>query len=242
MWSTKQLADLAGTTTKAIRYYHRAQLLDEPERGHNGYKQYRAQHLLQLLRIRRLTELGLSPASAASALENDNSSELYEALTAAERELTAAIDKFNAMREDVRGALAGRSFGDLALQLSDKPPGLSEKDFAVLLVMSRLFDAETVLTFQEILHSSPRTPVDEAFDALSPNADRKEREAVAEMLAEQTRTRTPENPPYSTRGQGLAEAVEIMEKSIAHLYNDAQIEAIRRSWELLRAQKTASDT
>jgi DNA-binding transcriptional MerR regulator len=39
-WSTPQLAELAGATVNTIRHYHRLGLLDEPERRHNGYKQY----------------------------------------------------------------------------------------------------------------------------------------------------------------------------------------------------------
>ncbi len=50
-WSTRQLAALAGTTLRAVRHYHEVGLLDEPERASNGYKQYRTEHLLRLLRI-----------------------------------------------------------------------------------------------------------------------------------------------------------------------------------------------
>ena len=39
-WSTRQVAALAGTTQKAVRYYHSVGLLAEPERGVNGYKHY----------------------------------------------------------------------------------------------------------------------------------------------------------------------------------------------------------
>ncbi|MFI0470094.1 MerR family DNA-binding transcriptional regulator [Saccharopolyspora sp. 5N102] len=53
-WSTRQLAELAGTTLKTVRYYHKVGLLDEPERAANGYKQSQIRHLIRLLRIRRL--------------------------------------------------------------------------------------------------------------------------------------------------------------------------------------------
>ena len=35
-WSTRQLAEMAGTTVKSVRYYHQLGLLDEPERLGNG--------------------------------------------------------------------------------------------------------------------------------------------------------------------------------------------------------------
>jgi DNA-binding transcriptional MerR regulator len=38
-WSTRELAELTGTTVNTIRHYHRIALLDEPTRRYNGYKQ-----------------------------------------------------------------------------------------------------------------------------------------------------------------------------------------------------------
>ena len=48
-WSTRELAELAGTTVKSVRYYHQLRLLDEPARLTNGYKQYEVRHLVRLL-------------------------------------------------------------------------------------------------------------------------------------------------------------------------------------------------
>ncbi|MGP9539942.1 MerR family DNA-binding transcriptional regulator, partial [Brachybacterium sp. AOP43-C2-M15] len=39
-WSTSELAGIAGTTVKTIRYYHHIGVLPEPDRASNGYKQY----------------------------------------------------------------------------------------------------------------------------------------------------------------------------------------------------------
>lgn len=62
VWSTRQLADLAGTTVKTIRYYHAIGVLEEPARAANGCKQYGTAHLVSLLRVGRLRDLGLSTA------------------------------------------------------------------------------------------------------------------------------------------------------------------------------------
>jgi DNA-binding transcriptional MerR regulator len=45
-WSTRELAELAGTTVNTVRHYHRIGLLDEPERRNNGYKEYGVPHLV----------------------------------------------------------------------------------------------------------------------------------------------------------------------------------------------------
>jgi DNA-binding transcriptional MerR regulator len=58
-WSTRQIAELAGTAVNTVRHHHEAGLLDEPERRSNGYKQYGVPHLLRLLQIRRLRDLGV---------------------------------------------------------------------------------------------------------------------------------------------------------------------------------------
>jgi DNA-binding transcriptional MerR regulator len=66
-WSTRQLGDLAVTTVKAIRHYHEVGLLEVPERTANGYKQYQVAHLIRLLQIKRLRDLGV-PLSQIAAL------------------------------------------------------------------------------------------------------------------------------------------------------------------------------
>src|SRR5204863_5377681 len=38
-WSTREIAELAGTSLRAVRHYHEVGLLAEPERRANGYKQ-----------------------------------------------------------------------------------------------------------------------------------------------------------------------------------------------------------
>jgi DNA-binding transcriptional MerR regulator len=48
-WSTRELADLAGTTVRAVRHYHDVGLLEEPRRCSNGYKQYGVAHLIRTL-------------------------------------------------------------------------------------------------------------------------------------------------------------------------------------------------
>lgn len=55
-----EVARIAGTTTRAIRHYHHVGLLPEPERKDNGYRTYSVRELVQLLRVRRFVELGLS--------------------------------------------------------------------------------------------------------------------------------------------------------------------------------------
>jgi DNA-binding transcriptional MerR regulator len=56
---SKNIADRAGVTIRTLRHYHRIGLLPEPPRDTNGYRRYGVQHLVRLLRIKRLAGLGL---------------------------------------------------------------------------------------------------------------------------------------------------------------------------------------
>lgn len=57
---SSELASLAGVTVRTLRHYHAIGLMPEPPRRSNGYREYRAEDLLRLLRIRQLVALGFS--------------------------------------------------------------------------------------------------------------------------------------------------------------------------------------
>lgn len=63
-----ELAAMAGVSTRAVRHYHASGVLPEPLRRSNGYREYGADDLLRLLRVVRLTDLGLNLAEVRSAL------------------------------------------------------------------------------------------------------------------------------------------------------------------------------
>jgi DNA-binding transcriptional MerR regulator len=54
-----QLARYAGVTTKAVRVYHERGLLPEPPRDASGYRCYRAEDAVELVRIRTLAQAGV---------------------------------------------------------------------------------------------------------------------------------------------------------------------------------------
>lgn len=57
---SSELARMAGVSVRTLRHYHAIGLLPEPKRAKNGYREYEAEHLLRLLRIRQLASLGFS--------------------------------------------------------------------------------------------------------------------------------------------------------------------------------------
>jgi DNA-binding transcriptional MerR regulator len=82
-----ELADLVGISTRAIRHYHRVGLLPEPARRGNGYRDYSLRDAVELARVRRLVELGLSLAEVGEVLAGDADRDLAEIL----RELDADL-------------------------------------------------------------------------------------------------------------------------------------------------------
>ncbi len=102
-WSTREVAHLAGTTVNTVRHDHRIGLLDEPDRLSNGYKQYEVRHLVRLLQIRRLRDLGV-PLERIEHVEahGDTAS---EALTAIDAELSMSISGLQRARAEIAALL-----------------------------------------------------------------------------------------------------------------------------------------
>ena len=97
-----ELAGLVGISTRAIRHYHDVGLLPEPARKANGYREYSLRDAVELARVRRLTELGLSLDEVGDALAGDAGRDLAEIL----RELDADLARQEADLRQRRARLA----------------------------------------------------------------------------------------------------------------------------------------
>ncbi|MGC0362615.1 DNA-binding transcriptional MerR regulator [Rhodococcus sp. 27YEA15] len=95
-----ELAELAGTTVKSVRYYHSCGLLDEPERQHNGYRVYRVQDLVRLSRIRRMRALGL-PVARIRDLLGGRPADVHDALDALDDELSDQMKVIESRRATI---------------------------------------------------------------------------------------------------------------------------------------------
>ncbi|MGV1010486.1 MAG: MerR family transcriptional regulator [Dermatophilaceae bacterium] len=120
----KELADLAGTTVRTIRYYHQLGLLAVPEPG-TSWRSYGFAHLTRLMRIRWLVESGVPLVEVPHMLRPpgnaDERSLVVEDLDAVLASMDAKIAVLTAQRARVetlleRVASQGR--------LSPLPPSL----------------------------------------------------------------------------------------------------------------------
>jgi DNA-binding transcriptional MerR regulator len=137
-WSTREIAELAGTSLRAVRHYHEVGLLDEPERLPNGYKQYGVAHLVRLLRIKRLADLGFSLPQIAAMGEDDDHPE--EALRELDAELAATIARLQRIRVELGALLRQSAPTDLPPEIATAAAraGLSGADRSFVVVMSRV--------------------------------------------------------------------------------------------------------
>ncbi|KAA0971888.1 MerR family transcriptional regulator [Aureimonas fodinaquatilis] len=97
---SKDIAARAGVTVRTLRHYHQIGLMVEPPRDSNGYRNYSIQHLVRLLRIRRLTAIGL-PLSALPPLLGENGELTSEMIEALDVSLVHQIEKLQEQRRVV---------------------------------------------------------------------------------------------------------------------------------------------
>ncbi|MBM2618617.1 MerR family DNA-binding transcriptional regulator [Actinoplanes sp. LDG1-06] len=230
-WSTRELAELAGTSLKTVRHYHRIGLLEEPERAPNGYKNYRIPHLIRLLRIRRLVDLGVSLADIAVIEESDEGADqVFRALDA---ELKASIERQQRMREELAAILQHRKLADLPPGFGQAAAELSDTDRAFLLLSERIFEPQMMDTLREI-HDTPPSAEAREFTALTDDATDEQRRSLAERYAPEIRRERDRYPDLThlaregAAGKGDQRMWSVVLQGIAEMHNAAQIDVLQR--------------
>lgn len=110
-----ELAELAATTPRAIRHYHKLGLLVEPERDESGYRRYGPQHLVRLVRIRRLRSLDMPLEEIAANLAADPADvDIGGALRSLARDIEEQIQRLAELRARVLDIAASGSLSDPA--------------------------------------------------------------------------------------------------------------------------------
>lgn len=103
---SKEVAELAGVTVRALRHYHQIGLLPEPPRSENGYRSYRAADVATVMRIRLLEAAGFSLAQIAETFERERcdggARPLPELLDEIDGALSRQIERLEAQRRAIR--------------------------------------------------------------------------------------------------------------------------------------------
>lgn len=228
-WSTREVADLAGTTLKSVRHYHDVGLLDEPERASNGYKQYGVRHLVRLLQIRRLTDLGFSLTQIA-AME-DNREHPEQALRTLDAELKATIERLQRARTELAIILRDSVPTDLPAEFADAAAEFSVPDRSFVSFATTILTPSALDAYGEMIRTAPRVPTDTEFQALPRDADEATRMDLAERMAPRIRdlkARFPGLFDASSSTLDPEQATEAFKRAVQELYNPAQHDVMQR--------------
>ncbi|GAB7036346.1 MULTISPECIES: MerR family transcriptional regulator [Catenuloplanes] len=144
-----EIARLAGVSVRTLRHYHRVGVLPEPRRRANGYREYAVGDLILLLRVRRLTEIGVPldeiPALLGSATHADSVLEQLDA------ELAAQIARLTARRDVIARLRAAGASPDTPPELAGLlgaydatglPPALLAQDRDLSILLHHLLDED----------------------------------------------------------------------------------------------------
>ncbi|MFJ4656832.1 MerR family transcriptional regulator [Nocardia sp. NPDC088792] len=238
-WSTRQLAQLAGTSVRAVRHYHDIGLLAEPERADNGYKLYGVAHLVRLLRIKRLADLGFSLTSIAELGDAAEHSE--HALRALDAELAATIDRLQRNRVELARTLLRPTPAELPADLVAvaEQAGLSDTERALALVATRVLGPAVLEACTEMVRTYAVPPVNAELDRLPADAGERTRRDLAERLAPHIRRLHSAHPALrditADAPHGADFALQTFTDAMADLYNAAQIDVLRRVAALVTA-------
>ena len=108
MLTIGRLASYAGVTVRAVRHYHAKGLLPEPERDRSGYRRYKADAVVELIKIRTLADAGVPLARVRELLASD-AAEFDAAVADIDRRLRAEIRERQLHRERIAQLAAGDS-------------------------------------------------------------------------------------------------------------------------------------
>jgi DNA-binding transcriptional MerR regulator len=235
-WSTREIAELAGTSLRAVRHYHEVGLLAEPERHANGYKQYGVAHLIRVLRIKRLTDLGFSLSQIAAMGDADDHPE--EALRTLDAELAATIERLQRARVELALIMRQSLPTDLPPEFAPAARAdMSDADRSLITVMTRVLGSASRQAYADMLQNQSDDPVNKEFDALPADADEQTRQDLAERMAHYVRELFDEHPdlraPFTDAPLGEALTRKTIGKALRDLYHPAQLDVMRRIDELL---------
>lgn len=248
-WSTRELAERAGTTVNTIRHYHRLGLLEEPEREYNGYKQYEVHHLVSLLRIRRLAELGVPLSQIRDVRAGAGSTP--QTLRELDAELEESIRRLRKAREDIAAILREDVPADTPAGFESVAGRLTATDTSVVHIYTQVYDEAALADVRRIAEDDDGLAGD--LDRLPPDADEMARRPLVARLAKSLAQNLIDYPWLSDPAAHLSKrgtmSAETMIEAIYELYNPAQRDVLGRAHvlaheevEKLRAQTRGAAT
>ncbi|WP_116951898.1 helix-turn-helix domain-containing protein [Jiangella endophytica] len=181
---SSELAELAGVTVRTVRHYHQIGLLPEPPRSAGGHRRYDVSHLVRLLRITRLTALGVPLHVVPAVL--DDAAAAAELLEELDQQAAADIDRLTSRRASIAALRHSGAPPDLPPELSEwrttpgagLPVDMARYEHAQLILLGHLLgkDGSSRLTalFGDTEYLAASAPLTVRFYALQPDTPEEE--------------------------------------------------------------------
>lgn len=237
-WSTSELARLAATTVNTVRHYHRRGLLEHPERDTNGYKRYDVAHLVRLLQIRRLREIGV-PIADISRVGPDVAAPA-QVLQDLDAQLVETVERSLRARADIAAMLQHGSASGVPTGFEEVAGRLSTADRSLALIYSQLYDQAAMTDVREMMAAGIDDASTVELDQLTVDADEATRERLARDVAASMVESLRRYPwlmapqPHLLRDERTT--AETWRESVLTLYNPAQTDVIWRASRLATEQ------
>jgi DNA-binding transcriptional MerR regulator len=106
MLTIGQVAAHVGITVRAVRHYHQRGLLAEPDRDASGYRRYEAQAVVDLIRIKTLSDAGV-PLARIKELTSAPPGEFAGAVAQIDEALKTKIRELTRHRRRIAGLAEG---------------------------------------------------------------------------------------------------------------------------------------
>jgi DNA-binding transcriptional MerR regulator len=232
-WSTQQLARLANTTTNTVRHYHKVGLLDLPERGANGYKQYGVPYLLRLLQVKRLSDLGFTLAQVAEmGAPNRDPADDIRALDA---ELDASMERISGVRAQLASILEHGASADIPSGFAPVSGTISDAQRSLLAVYSIVFSEPALEDFGKAVATG--ADIDVEFEALPADADDATVASLSDRMVVEVRSQQHSFPDLTNAMKSSPHGAKAAKSTVAHalaaVYHPAQLRALKRVGEIL---------
>lgn len=190
---SSELAELVGVTARTLRYYHQIGLLPEPSRKVGGYRDYDVSHLVQLLRITRMTALGV-PLSVLPAVM-DGTAAAEELLDELDRDAAAEIERLSARRDSIAALRGSGAPPDLLPELlawrsdpaREVPTDMARYEHELLILVSHLLGTESPARLATMFgdpdqHMADTAPLTARFYTLGPDTSEDDVSALVDDL------------------------------------------------------------
>jgi DNA-binding transcriptional MerR regulator len=127
MYTIKELADLAGVTTRTLRYYDQLGILPPARIGNNGYRYYDHSSMLRLQQILFYKELAL-PLDEIEAVLNQPGFQLIPALEKHQAAIRSRIDQYQMLLVTLQRTIRNLK-GEIDMSDQEYFEGFDEKKY-----------------------------------------------------------------------------------------------------------------